>query len=75
MNDCPIPPSLPVYQPPRERKPATLPPNLEKLSQPHGIINKVVGRILKMPRMNPLKMMTLKKVPKPLSKPKKKKVL
>lgn len=75
MNGCPIPPTLPGYEPPRSRQPAILPKDMDKLSQPHGIINKVLGKVLKMPKMNPMKMMQMKKIPKPFSKPKKKKVL
>lgn len=38
-------------------------------------MNKVLGKILKVPKMNPLKMMSMKKVPKPFSKAKKKKIV
>ena len=75
MNDCPLPPTLPVYQPPKPREPVLLPKDLDKLSKPHGIINKVVGKILKMPKLSPLKMMSMKKIPKPFSKAKKKKIV
>lgn len=73
MTDAPIPPTLPTYDKPRERKPATVP---KDLSQPHGIFNKVLGRILKAPKLKTtLRMMNSKKNPKPLTKTKKKKVV
>lgn len=71
MNDCPAP-ALPNYEPPKKRIPAVMPKGMEK---PHGIMNKVLGKILKVPKMNPLKMMSMKKVPKPFSKAKKKKIV
>jgi hypothetical protein len=71
MSDCP-PPTLPGYEPPKPRIPAILPKDLEKLSQPHGIFNKAIGKVLKMPKLNPFKMMSMKKVPKPFQKKQKK---
>jgi hypothetical protein len=75
VNDCQLPTNIPSYQPPRPHVPAVLPKDLEKLSKPHGILQKVVGRMLKMPKLSPLKMMSMKKVPKPISKQKKKKIV
>ena len=68
----PSPPALPVYAPPKERQPATLPEGMK----PHGILSKFIGKVLKAPKMKAsFKMMSTKKNPQPVSKPKKKKVL
>lgn len=76
MNDCQLPSNIPTYQPPRPHVPAVLPRDLEKLSKPNGIINKVMARMLKIPKMSPLKMMSMRKIPKPFQrKTKKKKVV
>jgi hypothetical protein len=67
-----IPPSLPPYEKPVDRQPAVIPDSLK----PHGIINKFIGQMLKAPKMKQsMKMMSMKKNPKPLPKMKKKKVL
>jgi ribosomal protein L13 len=80
MSNAPLPPGLPTYAPPKERVPATIPTGLENLTKPHGIMNKLIGRMLpksgKGRQMKAsLKLMSLKKIPNPFPKAKKKKVL
>ena len=68
-------PKIPAYQPPVDRKPATLPLSMQA-NKPHGILNKVVGKILKAPKVKGMfKMMSMKKNPKAITKPKKKKIV
>jgi len=63
-------PTLPPYEPPKERVPAVLPPALATTPKPHGIINKMIGRMLSK------KLVTLKsKSAKAIPKQKKKKVI
>lgn len=82
MKDCAtIPPGLPAYPKPVERPMAAIPEGLTegelaKLSRPHSVLNKLVGRFLKTPKLKGMfKMTSQKKIQKPVSKPKKKKVL
>lgn len=42
--DAPLP-SLPTYDKPAERKPAVLPESVSEV-KPHGIINKIISRLL-----------------------------
>lgn len=48
IESAPLPPSLPAYDKPREKLVAELPQGLQPSPKPHGIFNKVVGRMLKM---------------------------
>ena len=81
MSGAPVPPCLPVYEKPRMWLKAELPDEIiQRFSKPHGIMNKLTGKLLrknmKAPKMKSmLNLMKLKKVPNPFGKPKKKKVL
>lgn len=67
-NEAPIPPSLPLYEKPKERQPAVIPAGIEQKKLP-GIMNKVISRML--PKMKG-KMSKLGKMKTPNSKPGKK---
>ena len=74
-SEATVPPSLPPYAPPKDRKPATLPEGVDLKTTP-TIINKIIGQMLK-PKLGKAmsKMMTNKKIQQPLKKLKKKKII
>lgn len=77
MNEPATIPNLPSYPPPRPRVQAVIPASIAQAEpKPHAILNKVIGRVLKTPRLKGMfKMMTSKKNPRPFTKPKKKKIV
>jgi hypothetical protein len=56
-NEAPMPPSLPVYEAPKIRVPATIPAGMEIAKMP-GVMNKMISRALpkgKLGKMTKLK--------------------
>ena len=68
-NKIIVPPSLPVYEKPKDFKKADIPESVAKAPKPHGIMNKMMSRMLKMKTKMP------KTPKKPIKKMKKKRII